>query len=287
MEERLFNLAGDAAYLVSAIIILFCGKITLNMLTPFNIDDELTSRDNPAFGLSLVGYYVGILIIFIGSSMAFGDSAPPVSKAFWKEIAIDIGWTLLGIILLNVARIVTDKAIFTTFSTRKEIIEDRNSGMGAVEFGVYIGSALVLAGALSGKGGGILTALAFFVLGQGALIIAARVYQFTTKYDFHDEIEKDNVAAGIAFAGSCIAVGIILMRGTAGDFFSWTDHLLQFSWYFFCALLLLFLNRFAIDWVLMPKRTLHQEIVEDRNVNAGYLEGGLLMGFAGIINIIL
>jgi len=285
MEQRLLTLATEAAYVLSAILVLFCGKITLNMLTPFKIDDELTSKDNPAFGLSLTGYYIGILIIFIGASLSLGDTQPTVSNFDWRVLLMDLGWSFLGIILLNVARIITDRIVFRAFSTRKEIIEDCNVGMGAVEFGVYIASALILAGALSGQGGGPATALAFFAIGQTSLIIASWIYQFITRYDFHDEIEKDNVAAGVAYAGTCIAMGIVLMRGTAGDFYSWTENLIQFGWYFICAVFLLFISRFVIDWVLLPNRTLHQEIVEDQNVNAGYMEGGLLIGLAAVISI--
>ena len=286
MELGLINLSREIAYVLAAIAILFFGKLTLNLLTPFKIDDELSAKDNPAFGLSITGYYLGILIIFIGASLVFG--AEPASPApIWKDLPVTLGWAALGVGLLNVARVVTDKLILKAFSTRKEIIEDRNVGMGAVEFGIYVGSALVLAGAVSGRGGGVQTALAFFALGQMGLICVAWIYQRTTRYDFADEIEKDNVAAGVAFGGNCIAVGIVLMRGTAGDFLSWSENLLQFGWYFICAVILLLLGRFAIDFVLLPRRTLHQEIVEDRNINAGYLEGGLLMGLAAVISVML
>ncbi|MCP4136688.1 MAG: DUF350 domain-containing protein [bacterium] len=279
----LIDLAREFGYIAAALLFLLIGKYTLNLLTPFKVDDELSEKDNPAFGLSVAGYYLAIIIVFIGAIIGEGKSGQPI----WKEFGMDFAWAAIGILLLNIARIVTDKIIFKSFSTRKEIIEDRNSGMGAVEFGVYISSGLVLAGAISGDGGGILTALAFFGLGQLGLIISAWIYQLLTRYNFHEEIEKDNVAAGVAFGGNCIAVGIILVRGTAGAFVSWEENLLRFGWYFLCAILLMLLGRFFIDWVLLPKRTLRQEIVEDRNINAGYLEGGVLIGLAMVISWVL
>jgi len=287
MEQGLIDLAKELTYVLSSILLLFLGKITLNLLTPFKVDDEVSARDNPAFGLSIIGYYLGILIIFIGASYSFDEPQQSGSELLWTEILTDIAWTILGIALLNVARIVTDKVVLRKFSTRKEIIDDQNIGMGAVEFGVYTGSALVLAGAVSGRGGGLGTALAFFGLGQLGLIIMAWIYQFLTKYDFQAEIEKDNVAAGVAFGGNCIAMGIVLMRGTAGDFQSWWFNLFHFGWYFICAIILMVIGRLAIDYVLLPRRTLHQEIFEDRNVNAGYLEGGLLVGLAAVISVML
>ena len=104
------------------------------------------------------------------------------------------------------------RPVFRGVTTIRNGVTNANAGNTFID-GVYVGSALVLAGAVSGRGGGLSTALAFFALGQAGLIVIAWIYQWTTRYDFAGEIEKDNVAAGVAFGGNCMAVGIVLMRG--------------------------------------------------------------------------
>ena len=47
-------------------------------------------------------------------------------------------------------------------------------------------------------------------LGQLALIAFAWIYNRITPFDIHDEIEKDNEAAGVSFGGALTAVGIVI-----------------------------------------------------------------------------
>jgi len=261
---------------VLGVVLVFAAKLSLNWLTPFEVEDELSGRDNPAFGVSLVGYLLGVLIIYAGVLM--GESL--VERPLWQDLLLATAWTLGGVVALHVARIVLDRVVFHKFSAREEIVGDRNVGMGAVELGTTVGSAMVVAGAVSGTGGGIHTAFAFFVLGQLVLVAFAFVYQRTTRYDLHAELEGDNVAAGVAYAGNLVAMGLFMMRGTAGDFYAWGENLGTFGYYAVGGFVLMLLGRHVIDWVLLPGRTLHEEIAEDRNVGAGWLEGGMLVGLA-------
>ncbi len=280
--DILWEAAESASVVVMAFVMLLIAKQCLDILTPFKVDEQMTAKDNPAFGLSLVGYYLGVLIIICGASHGEYVEGMPL----WKQLAIDAGWAAGGIALLNFSRLMLDKAAFPKFSTRKEIIEDRNVGMGAIEFGTYIGSALVIAGAIHGDSGDIVSSLVFYGVGQLSLIVLVLIYEWITPYSFSAEIEKDNVAAGIAFSGSVIAVGILMLRGATVPFESYQVNLTSFAYYVAAALVLVVIGRWAIDLVLLPGRTLSQEIVEDQNVNAGYLEGGLLIGFAGLMSFV-
>ena len=92
---------------------------------------------------------------------------------------------------------------------------------GVVVCASYIATGLVIFGAVSGEIGGIVTTLVFWVLGQVALVLAGLVYEWITPYSIHDEIEKDNVAAGVAFAGALVGIGVIVFHASAGNFISW------------------------------------------------------------------
>ena len=284
------------------IIVLAIAGLLKDLLTPYSITEELTSKDNPAFGLSLTGYYIAVLTIVAGAlydPRANTAAHMMLSEAFLLQCLSVLGYSLGGILLLNISRFVVDKLVLSKFSTRKEIIEDRNVGTGAVEFGSYVASALVIAGCISGsvKLGpgaeappwwlGIATALAFFALAQIVFVIYGRFYQMIAGYDVFDEIEKDNVAAGVAFGGNLIAIGVILFKSVSGDFHGWTIHLVKFGVMAVLGFIVLYLLRILVDGFLLPKATITHEIVNDRNINAAYIEGAVLIGIAVVINFAL
>ena len=82
---------------------------------------------------------------------------------------------------------------------------------------------------------------------------------------------------------SGFALGLVLMRGIGGTFESWPLQLERFGFYALMGLLLIVVARRVIDGAFVPNRTLKQEIAEDRNVNAGLLEGGLLVALAAVV----
>jgi uncharacterized membrane protein YjfL (UPF0719 family) len=162
--------------------------------------------------------------------------------------------------------------VFSKFDNEREIVEDRNAGMGAVEAGNYVAVGLITAGAMSGEGG-LVPGLVYWFAGLVALIVAGLLYDKMTSYDLHDEIEKDNVAVGVAFAGVLIGFGNIIRLAGEGDFVSWNQSLTEFGYYTVVGLFLLPLVRLFADKVLLPGARLSDELVKDQpNLGAGVLE---------------
>lgn len=266
----------SACYAGVSAVIFVIAKLVNDWTTPYRIDHELTEKDNPALGVSILGYLLGVGIVLGGVLMG-------PSRGLGQD-CIDIAlYGLMGVVLLNLSRVLNDRFILGRFSNVKEIIEDRNVGTGAVQAGSYLASGLVVAGAVSGQGGGALTALAFFALGQAALIVFGWLYARLVPYDLHQEIEADNVAAGVAFGGALLALGIILAKAAGGDFYSWSENLTRFGFTLLIGLILLPIGRFFLEWVLFRSANLGKEIVEDRNINAGFLELAVLSAFAIIV----
>ncbi len=246
-------------------LILLLAKVAIDFFTPYKVDEELTGKDNVALATSVSGYLSATTIIFIGCLLG-------PSQGIMTDLMTVGAYSILGILLLNLSGLINDRFILHRFSNVKEIIEDRNVGTGAVLFGSYIASGLIVAGAIHGEGGGLLSLVVFFLLGQLALILFSKLYNWITPFDIHDEIERDNVAAGVAFGGTLIAVGIILMKGASGNFVSWTHNLSIFGMDLLLVFILLPLVRFFFDKVIMPKTSLDHEIQYDRNLGAGLLE---------------
>lgn len=274
-------------YLAAVIFVFYVGKKVNDFLTPYDLNAELTSKDNKAIALSFGGYLFALAIILW--SVLASDSAVEETESVWKDLGADILdtliWGAIGIVLLQIARIMNDKILLHKFSNTKELVEDRNIGTGAVQCGAYIGSALMISAALSGDDGylffgELFLTVVYFFAGQIAFIVFGFVYQLATKFDLHAEIEKDNAAAGISFGMTLVAVGIVL-----SGYLVQYDSLPGLGLWFVITTFFLIAFRFAVDKLILPGSGLDHEISEDQNWGAALIEGGCAVGLALILTV--
>lgn len=276
-------LAVALAHAGLGVVALLCAKLIQQIFSPYSIDRELTTKDNPAFGLALAGYYSAVVTVFVGAAAAQDLPVDAGSRAVLLAMGFDLAWTLGGILALNGARWLMDRALVPSSPNSREIVEQRNSAAGALECGAYIASGLVLAGAIRQPGGGVLSAAALFLLGECALIVAGRMYQWRAGYDLAGEIRNGNFAAGVAFGMTLIAIALLMLKAISGEFVNWSRNLLFFALDAVAGLILLLVLRWLTDLVLLPDARIPEEIARDRNLNAGLIEGTLAIGVAAII----
>ena len=275
----LTDLTQAGAFLGLYALILLTSKWMKDFLTNYSINDQLTQRDNPAVALIMAGYYLGTLAIFIGA--LFGPS-----QGFARDLMLVGGYSLLGMVLLNVSRFINDRVILREFCNIQQIIEQRNTAVATVQFGTYIATGLVAGGAVMGTGGSVLTAIAFFALGQLSLLIFSQIYDWLSPYCIHEELAKQNLACGIAMAGSLIALGIIVTNGVSGSFVSWQDNIRRFAEVNLLAFVFLPIVRYLFDRLIVPGDKLSREIIDDQNIGAGLLEAVVVISFACILKLL-
>ena len=276
---NLDNLVSSAIFLILFFIVFYIGKIVNDLLhREYNLNVELVEKDNAALALALVGFYSG-LVLAIGGTM-IGPSAGLV------EDLIDLViYGVLSIILLHISWFLCDKLVLYTFRVSDELIRDHNLGTGAVSAGMSVACGFIIFGAVSGEGGSVWTVLVFWALGQVLLILAGLVYEWITPYSIHDEIEKDNVAAGVSFAGALVSIGVIIGLAGEGDFTGWSVDLPGYIGFAVLGLILLPIIRLLTDKVLLPTVKLSDEISaqEKPNVGAAYIEAFSYIAAAFII----
>lgn len=288
MFEQFRDFPYILAYIALGIVVIVIAKVLYDFFTNYKLDHELTQEDNPAVGISVSGYFIALIII-ISKLVPHVNHAGDYSASFAKDIFNFAIYAVLGIVLLNISRMIVDKLILFKFQINKELIEDKNSGTGLVLAGSYIASGLVIAAAISGNPdeavvrkafgnefdahiSGLLLSFVFFALGQITFIIYSFVYEWLSPYKVQKEIEKDNVAAGLSFGGGILALGVILYSGIAGDFKSWAESITYFVWLAVFAIIALPSIRWFVSKIMLPKADLTEEIIRDRNINAALLE---------------
>lgn len=274
-------------YVGLAIIILGIARIVQGIVTPYSIREQLNTKNNVALALAVSGYYLGTIIIVLGAIYQplrlIEDGGVGIDLQFGTDVLEVFITSLVGIAILNVARIIVDKLILYQFSTVKEIIEDQNVGTGAVEFGVYIAVSLIIAASITGEGGGPGTSFAFLGLGLLVLVLFTLLYNLTTSYDIHAEIERDNVAVGVALGANMIAIGIVAFKAVFGDFVGWTEGLIAFAVFAVIGFIVLFVVRLLFDLVLHPSANVAHELAEDQNLGFAFLEGSVVISVSLIL----
>jgi len=274
-------------YVGIGLVVLGIGKLVQDLLTPYRINRQLRTKDNVALALSITGYYLGIVIVFLGAVYQpftlIVDEGLGFTTDYWQEVLEVFLYSLAGIAVLNIARIVVDKLVLYKFSTEKEIIEDQNAGAGAVEAGVYVAVSLVIAGSISGEGGGPETSLAFAGLGLLTLVLYTLFYELSTSFNIHDEIERDNVAVGVALAGNLVAIGVVVLKAVFGDFVNWEEALASYFTFAVFGFVLLLVIRLVVDLLMFPRVKVANELAVDRNLGVAFIESALVVSASLIL----
>ena len=276
---NLDQILSSLLYLAACFVVFVAGHLVFILFRrSYNIKDELVEKDNAAFALVLCGYYLG-LTFSIGGVIA-GPSAGMESDLI--DILV---YGPLAILLLNLSALINDRFILSEFDIRKEILQDQNCGTGVVEFAVFVATGLNIFGALYGQGGSVFTAIAFWALGQTVLVLIGKYYNLITQYNIHEQIEKDNVAVGIGFAGALIGIGNLLRAASAEHFISWEANLITFGLYMVVGLILLPVARVLTARILLPGRSLADELVNQVKPNQGaaFLEASSYIGASFLI----
>lgn len=263
--------------LAISFILFYLGKLLNDKLTPYSIDRQLTTKDNTALAISISGYFLAMALILTGAL------AGP-SKGFLIDAKEIIIYSVLGMILLNLARLINDKLILVGIDNRKEIIEDRNVGVGCCEAGSYIATGYIINGVLRGEEtsslisgtslliSGIITTIIYFFLAQVVFLILVRIYQAITTFNVYQRLREDNAAVGIAFGGNMVVMGIFLGTAVGGAATNWKSDLLNFGLYILVGIIFLVLARLFTDRVLLPAAKLDDEINQDQNIGAAIIE---------------
>ena len=301
----------EILYLVGSLLVstgvILIARVLYAKLAPYNVDAELTEADNPAVGVALFGYLGGVISVMLALLHTDSHGNDTAEALQWDLIELAF-YGLLAIGLLKIAGWINNRFITRGFENQKELVDDRNVGVGALLGGGYLASGLVIAGCLSGRidpelvgemsrferlGYEFTIALGFFALGQLALVVFSRVYTASQKEDVLHEIERDyehegrfhggNAAAGMAFGGSLVAYSLILFGGVHGDFHSWSEQLTIFGSAAAVGVIALPAWRRFVDLIMLPKADLAKEIYVDRNTNAALLETICLLGLALVI----
>lgn len=266
-------------YIAACIALIVIAKFTLGLfMKNVNVDHELVEKDNLAFSIAHVGYYVGLLISLGGVLSGTGSSD------FWEDVALTMAYGGISILLMNLSAIMNNKVIFSKFHIRKEIIERQNVGTGIIEGANFVVTGFIVHGAMQMDLDEPWLTIVYWAISQVIFFLISQVYNLITPYNVNHEVGKGNSAVAIGYAGALIAFGILLEHGIAASHTSVLESTVYMGIDVLAGLILLPVLRLVTDKILLPKRKLTDELVNQEKPNNGvafieafsYIAGAIL-----------
>lgn len=273
----------NLSYIINNLLLLIFAQIIFQQFNKkVSFKYQLTQEDNLSVAFWVIGYYIGVLISI--ASVTIGPSKGLLVDL--EEITI---YGIQAIILLNIAMWTMDHLVLSRFSLIKEMLKDKNEGAGIIMGSSAIASGLIIQGAFTGETQtltlGMSTAFIYWLCGQIILVLATFCYNKMLCYDIGNEIEQDNVAVGIAYSGICIAISSLIGKAIKVEHLYWSDAIFNIIISLILALLLMPLTRLIISRILVGKKKLVSELVnqEKPNIGLGIIEALIYIGIAELL----
>lgn len=231
------------------------------------VDHQIEEESNLAVALRKcglgVGFGFGLAGVVSGGVARFSDGWEAI-----RDNTIEIlGYCVVLLVFFFVAQFLAERVVLAHLNNARELHQG-NLAVGFAEFGILVATGLIAYGSFHGEGGGWGTSLAFFAMGQVALVAFAFLYEWLTPFDCLGEIKNGNTAAGLILGGTLMSLGIVLGFAVSGPFTGWTEGITGFAVSGAVGMVLLVMFQRLIDKAFLPNTTLKTEVERDRNVAA-------------------
>lgn len=238
------------------------------------------AEPNTARRLLTVGELLGVLLV---------GAAVVKNNVRVEDLRADLTWTfafaLAGLaMVLGVGRLSLGALLRTRLHAE---LDENNASAGVAAASHMVATGLLASKAVSGHSARELgLAAVFFSLAMLAHAGFVALFRALTTYDDAEQIEGENLAAGISYAGLTVSVAVLIARAVEGDFNGWTASLLGFAGVSAWCLALYPVRQVVLASVLLGHRPrlrggpLDEAIGASRDVGVASLEAAAYLGAA-------
>lgn len=274
-----------AIYIGIAVILLFAIRILSGLLKKVSVRKELGERDNFAFGISLAGRMLALLIVLsavVGRHAEMGFGAAALDMLMFGAI---------GIFLVRIGRFAHDKLVLNRLD-KNLMIEEKNVSVALVDASSVVASAIIIKSIITWAQGSDMNAViavsscALVVL--AVLLFATRLYEFrfaesNQNSGFQRTLRDGQLAASIQHG--CNLIGIAIAVSTASRILVYQPlgYVSNVTGWLFVGILLasmlMILTSVAKRLVLAGVNR-QKEVTVQHNVGIASIDGALSIGIA-------
>lgn len=282
--------------LVTNLVIAVAGICLLRylqgVLSGVNTTQELSKKDNFAFGLSLAGSAIALALIM--SAAVGGDGAENLKTEGFNVLV----YALAGIILLKVGSLINDLLIFHQFSIKEQISKE-NMAAGLVQAANFLALGLIIQAAINwGEAEdytGLFLVAVVFLCSQ-LLLIAVTVLRSTiyrrrhNGEQLHVALESGHVALAIRYAGHLLGSALAISAASAfvehSSFWFWEA---VAAWFLVALALILVLSVLSAvaRSIILRRINVVEEVDEQHNHGVAFIEAAIFIAIGLILKALM
>lgn len=267
------------AYLLVALVLLAAYRLFLNYRPGGYHDLKQLHVGNTAAMWHRGGRYVGLLIAMCGSNL--GES-----EGLSRDLALFAINGVITVAIFIVLVFMLDFAILWRIDNTQQV-KDGNMAVAVVETFASLAMGFIVLGSFSGEGAsfgtGILSALAFSVIGLATLAMLYWLYELVTRWSVEGELAGGNVAAGFEVGSFLLAMGVVLMFSIRGDFTGWVNDLVSYGVAALAGTVLVMVARVTVARWLLPDQSLLRHHAHHASMGVSVLLGFISVGLVTIL----
>ncbi len=266
--------------LTVAVLLIVALRFLFGLVANVHTGDELSERDNAAFGLSFAGGLLGLALMLTGA--VSGNAANSLSA----ELISVASYGLLGLVLIKAGRLIQDKLVLTNINLGEQISRG-NLSAAIVDIANSLAIGIVLRSVMlwveSDTVDGLLVVLVAFFAVQLLLAVTVRLRLALYARNNPDSclqqaFAQGNIAVSLRYFGQLIGVALA-MTAASGMIIYNPQHLVAalIAWLVVTLLLSLLIALLATvsRKVVLMGIDVFEEVDRQKNVAVGAIEAAL------------
>lgn len=216
MDPQALYVAGFGAGTTLGMLLILRGIVAL-------IDRSKSEKSNAAWRLVQAG---DVLAVFLVATSVVKNCV--TGESLQHDIMMASGFGLLGLALVQLTGRLSLMALLHSRLVAE--LDRGNVAAGVAASSHFVAAGLIAAPAMNGTDfSGLGLGMTFFVIAQVTHFVFITLFRALTTYDDAEQIQGDNVAAAISYAGLSIAIAVLVARAVQGDFTGWASSLAGFG----------------------------------------------------------
>ncbi len=197
--------------------LMWIGNLVMNMRVKLTHNGQnlngatYIAQGVTALGFRRSGFQMGLAIAMMGVMLTNTE------HHLLQDLTETVVYGAIALVFMLISLTSTDKIILPKIDNSSEVYNNNNIAVGVVELGALIMTGCIAFASIYGDNGGLVSSLAFFVLGQVTVIGVVLLFEKITQEDLIANIGQGKVASGVYLAGKVVAYGCIMMSAIKGN----------------------------------------------------------------------
>jgi uncharacterized membrane protein YjfL (UPF0719 family) len=233
----------------TAVLLLVLLHALQRLVSPRHTVTGDAKGPNTAYVLVQAGHVLALLLLVPGIVKEALTHDSLAHAALWAGL-----FSLVGVVLIELVGEVGIRLLLR--STLRQELERGNVAAGLAAGANHAAVGIIAAPSIAGSDvQGLGLAIGFFGLAVVTLALCVMLFRALTTYDDAEQIQGDNLAAAVSYAGISVATAIILARALkGGDFEGWGPALTGFGSVAASALALYPVRQVIVQGLILGRR---------------------------------